>query len=90
MLREILDRKIEVRSGGTVRKISVREAMLTRFAETALKGDTKSAAFLLQRYDMVETAEEHANNATRPEEQEIIDAYLQAYLKDAGKKKWRT
>ena len=56
LLREILDRKIEVRTGSTVRKISVREAILTRFAEFALKGDTKSAAFLLQRYDMLETA----------------------------------
>ena len=39
LLREILDRKIEVRTGATVRKISVREAILTRFAEAALKGD---------------------------------------------------
>jgi hypothetical protein len=41
LLREILDRMIEVRNGSTIRKISVREAMLTRFAESALKGDTK-------------------------------------------------
>ena len=88
LLREILDRKIEVRTGSTLRKISVREAMLTRFAESALKGDTKSAAFLLQRYDMPESDPEHANNATTtPDEQEIIDAYLQAYLKNGGKKK---
>jgi Family of unknown function (DUF5681) len=87
LLREILDRKIEVRSGSTVRNITVREAMLTRFAESALKGDTKSAAFLLQRYDMPETAQEHVTNVTTPEEQEFIDAYLEAYLKNGGKKK---
>jgi hypothetical protein len=63
LLREILDRKIEVRSSSTVRKISVREAMLTRFTESALKGDTKSAAFLLQRYDAGETAHEQLNEA---------------------------
>ena len=34
LLREILDRMIEVRNGSTMRKISVREAMLTRFAES--------------------------------------------------------
>ena len=84
LLREILDRKIEVRSGSTVRKISVREAILTRFAEFALKGDTKSAGFLLQRYDMLETAQEQANSVTTPDEQEIIDAYLEAYLKRRG------
>ena len=87
LLREILDRKIEVRTGSTLRKISVREAMLTRFTESALKGDTKSAAFLLQRYDTPETPDEHATNGTAPEEQQIIDAYLEAYLKKRGKKK---
>jgi hypothetical protein len=87
LLREILDRKIEMRSGGILRRVSVREAMLTRFTESALKGDTKSGAFLLQRYDMPETAEEHPPNGATPEEQEIIDAYLNAYLKNGGKKK---
>ena len=57
LLREILDREIEVRTRGTVRKVSVREAMLMRFAESALKGDTKSAHFLLQRYEIAETAQ---------------------------------
>jgi hypothetical protein len=84
LLREILDRKIDVRNGSTVRKISVREAVLTRFAESALKGDTKSAAFLLQRYDMVETGQEHANSAPAPEEQEIIDKFMEAYLQKRG------
>ncbi len=87
LLREILDRQIKVRTGGPVRKISVREAMLTRFAESALKGDTKSAAFLLQRYDMVETAQEHTMGIPTPEEQEIIAAYFEKYPNDGGKKK---
>lgn len=86
LLRDILDRKIEVRNAGTTRKISVREAILTRFAESALKGDTKSAAFLLQRYDGPEAGEEYADNATAPEEQEIIERYLEAYLKKPGAK----
>jgi Family of unknown function (DUF5681) len=87
LLREILDRKIEVRTGSTARKISVREAMLTRFAESALKGDTKSAAFLLQRYDMLETAQEHTMGIPTPEEQEIIAAYFEKYPNNGGKKK---
>jgi hypothetical protein len=84
LLRKILDRRIEVRGGSTARKISVREAMLTRFAESALKGDTKSAAFLLQRYDMPETAQPNADTVTTSEEQAIIDTYLEAYLKRRG------
>jgi hypothetical protein len=87
LLREILYRKIEVRTGSTVRKMSVREAMLTRFAESALKGDTKSAAFLLQRYDTPETSDEHATNGAAADEHEIIDAYVQAYLNKGGKRK---
>ena len=87
LLREILDRKIEVRSSSTVRKISVREAMLTRFTESALKGDTKSAAFLLQRYDAGETAHEQLNEAVTRDEQEIIDTYMEAYLRKKGESK---
>jgi Family of unknown function (DUF5681) len=87
LLREILDRKIEVRIGGKLRKMSVREAILTRFAEAALKGDTKAAAFLLQQYDKLASDSEHTNNATTPEEQEIIDAYLQDFFKNGRKKK---
>ena len=48
--------------------------MLTRFAESALKGDTKSAAFLLQRDDGLEAAQENANTATTQDEQEIMEA----------------
>jgi|SRR3954453_5919008 hypothetical protein len=78
LLRDILDRKIDVRTGSTLRKISVREAMLTRFAESALKGDTKAATFLLQRYDTQESGNDE-NDVTTAEEQEIITAYLKAY-----------
>jgi Family of unknown function (DUF5681) len=88
LLREILDRKITFRSETGVRKISVREAMLTRVAEHALDGDTKSVAFLLQRDDASDSAEDRANNGAAPEEQEIIEEYLKAYHKDRhGEKK---
>jgi Family of unknown function (DUF5681) len=80
LLREILDRKIEPRIGGVVRKISVREGILTRITDRALKGDTKSADFVLRGYDGVEPASEQAIRTT-PEEHEIIDAYLDSYLK---------
>jgi hypothetical protein len=85
LLRELLDRKIEIRTKGTVRKISVREAILTRFAEAALKGDTKCAAFLLQRYDAMEEPTAQAQSAL-PEEREIIDTYVEALLKKQNKK----
>jgi Family of unknown function (DUF5681) len=85
--REILDRKIEVRTGSTLRKIRVLDAILTRFAEAALKGDTKSATFLVQRYDMVQQDQEPADSSVTADEQEIIDAYLQDYFKKGTKRK---
>jgi hypothetical protein len=86
LLREILDRKVEMRIGGSLRKVSVREAMLTRFAEAALKGDIKPAAFLLQRYDMSDTGNEHATDIAMMDEDEIINAFLEE-LKSKGERK---
>ena len=85
LLREILDRKIEVRTAGKPRKITVREGMLTRFAERGLKGDVKAAAFLLQRYDAPEGTQEQAD-ATTMEEQEILVAYAKDFLDKRGRK----
>jgi hypothetical protein len=86
LLREILDRKVEMRIGGRIRKVSVREAMLTRFAETALKGDIKPAAFLLQRYDMPDTGNEYATDTAMQDDQEIINAFLED-LNSKGERK---
>ena len=50
ILREVLTRKVTIRSGGRTRKISVLEGIHLRIAEDSLKGNTKSATFLLNRY----------------------------------------
>ena len=65
----------------------VREAVLTRFAESALKGDIKAAGFLLQRYDMAEAGNEYPTDVATQDEQEIIDAFLQSYTKGKGERK---
>jgi hypothetical protein len=87
LLREILDRKVEMRIGGISRKVSVREAILARFAEFALKGDVKAAAFLLQRSDMMEAGNDYDTEVATKDEQEIIDAFLQSYAKGKGEEK---
>lgn len=80
ILRELMDRKIPVRAGGgPARPIKVIEAILTRVTEAALRGDTKAAAFLFQRYDTAQPGNAQEPAAT-PDEQEIIDSYLDAYL----------
>jgi Family of unknown function (DUF5681) len=77
LLREILDRKIEMRIRGIVRKVSIREAVLTRFADSALNGDIKAAAFLLQRYDMSATGSEDATDSAMQDDLEIIKAFFE-------------
>jgi hypothetical protein len=64
ILRDLLNRKVEVREAGKARKITVLEAILIRFTEDALKGNTKTAAFLFNRYT--------SGNTTDPETEEII------------------
>lgn len=76
ILRSIFNRQIESRDGGRIRKISVLEGMLLKFAEDALKGNPKSATFLLNRYRLTED--------TAPEASELDQddrALLEAYTK---------
>jgi hypothetical protein len=77
LLHEILDRKIEIRIRGIPHKVSIREAMLTRIAESALNGDIKAAAFLLQRYDMSGTVNEDATDSAMQDDLEIIKAFFE-------------
>ena len=50
ILQQILHRKLQFRDRGRLRQVPVIEAMFLKFAEAALRGDTKAAAFLLNRY----------------------------------------
>jgi len=85
ILREIMTRNIEIREGGRARKISVLAAILLRFAESALKGDAKSATFLLNRYGAVKGAEE------APESNQDDEKILAEFVKsvEAGMKNKR-
>jgi hypothetical protein len=86
LLRELLDRKITIRSEDAVHRISIREAMLTRFAEAALKDDTKCASFLLQRYDALQETDSSQPHITTAEDREIIETYFETYLNKKGVK----
>ena len=84
IIDEILNRKVRIRTERGVRKITVHEAMLTGIADQGLKGDTKSAAFLLDRKERAEAAGDQPNTETMPDEREIIEFFLQ---KTKGEKK---
>jgi hypothetical protein len=74
ILTNLLNRKIDIREAGRLRKITVIEGMLLKFTEQALKGDAKAAAFLLNRYRPPES-DEGAGGETTQEDQELLDAF---------------
>lgn len=76
ILHDLLHRKIEIRDGGRLRKITVLEAILLRFTEDSLKGNTKSAALLLSRYGAMVSGETPISD-TSEEDREILEAFAQ-------------
>lgn len=75
ILREILGRKIAARSGTRARKIMVLEGIILRLVDDSLKGNVKSAAFLLNRYSALVSGEiQHAELSD--DDREILEAAL--------------
>jgi hypothetical protein len=77
ILNELLSRKININQNGTTRRISVLEGMFLKFAEDALRGNPKSAAFLLARKQLIESSEQPAAAALDADERKILDAFIQ-------------
>jgi len=75
ILRELLHRKITIREGGKSRKVTVLEGMLTRFAEDSLKGNVKSAAFLLNRYGAMVSGEVGPSDIGE-DDREVLEAFI--------------
>ena len=78
IINKLLNRKIDIRENGRLRKITVLEGILTRFADDALKGKDKSAAFLLNRQQFLETSSEQpANDVLDIDDRKILESYAQ-------------
>lgn len=77
MLQELLYRKIPIREGGRARKITVLEAILLRFTEDSLKGNTKSASFLLNRHNLLASGHQPEPDVLPEEDKEILEAFAQ-------------
>jgi hypothetical protein len=86
MLREILEHKISLREGGRLRKISVRQAILLKMADGALKGDTKKAAFVLDRYRRTEGDETEATEID-PRDEQLFDSFYRRVAAELEAKK---
>jgi hypothetical protein len=86
IINELLNRKIEAREHGKARKISLLEGILFKFAEDALRGNPKSAAFLLARKQLIESSEQPATAALDTDERKVLDAFIQELEENFRKK----
>ena len=83
MLRELLYRKIAIREAGQSRRVTLLEAILTRIAEDSLKGNVKSAAFLLNRFAVLVSGE--AGHAGLSEDDKaVFDAFIRDVQAEAA------
>lgn len=78
ILMALLNRKIEIRRDGKVRKITILEGILLRIAEDSLKGNTKSATFVLNRLTAIASTAA-PETETNPDDKAVLDAYLQEF-----------
>jgi Family of unknown function (DUF5681) len=76
ILRELLNRKIQIREGERMRKITILEAILLRFTEGALKGNTKTAAFLFNRYAGNQADEITPDDELNEDDRKVLDAFV--------------
>lgn len=78
MLREIMEHTIETHSNGRARRIPVMKGILLRVTEDSLKGNIKSAAFLLNRYAALVTGELRAEDLS-DDDKEILEAFARRH-----------
>jgi hypothetical protein len=82
VVRELMTRRIETRVAGRSKKITVLEAIFLKIAEDALKGNTKSASFLLNRFAALVSGE------LKPQDMSEDDrAILEAFARQASQRK---
>jgi hypothetical protein len=92
-MRTELNRRITIREGERSRIVSKGDAFVVKTINGALNDNPKAAAILINLLRALgivgepsDAAEDQANTDTMPEEQEIIDAYLEN-LKSKGANK---
>src|SRR6266480_3667059 len=78
ILRELLQHKISLNERGKARRITIHEGIFRRIIEDCLKGNTKSAAFLLNRHHAM-TSGEPMESGLSEDDDAVLEAYLQNY-----------
>ena len=83
ILHGILHRTIKIQDGGRSRQVTILEAMLTRFAQDSLKGNVKSAAFLLNRYGTLVSGEIE-QSGLNGDDQAVLEAFVKRHQADSS------
>jgi len=81
ILHELLQQKISLNERGRTRRITVLEGIMRRIAEDSLKGNIKSAAFLLNRLQAMSSGETDESGLS-DDEQTVLETYLKKYKPD--------
>jgi hypothetical protein len=75
ILHELLQQRISLNERGRTRRITILEGILRRIAEDCLKGNIKSAAFVLNRLQAM-SSDETDESGLNEDEQTVLETYL--------------
>ena len=85
ILRELLDSKITMRHDGKIRRITVIEGIFHKVVEDSLKGNIKSATFLLNQLAAIASNAGDESEISR-DDKAVLDAYLRDFQSTLGGK----
>jgi hypothetical protein len=86
ILHELLQQKISLNERGRTRRITVLEGIMRRIAEDSLKGNIKSAAFMLNRLQAMSSGETDEFGLS-DDEQAVLETYLKNFKPELNPKK---
>lgn len=84
LLKELLHQKISVTKNGQIRKIPLIEAILLRIMDDALKGNIKTAAWLIDRYREIQTNDSASSFALADDDLAIIESFRKEIESSGG------
>jgi hypothetical protein len=83
-LQELLHQTIPVTKNGQIRKIPLIEAILLRIMDDALKGNIKTAAWLIDRYKEIQTNDSASSCALAEDDLAIIERFRKNIQSSGG------
>lgn len=84
ILRELLNQKISVTKNGAIRKIPFIEGIVLRIMDDALKGNIKTAAWLIDRYKEIHTNDSASSFALADDDLAIIESFRKEIESSGG------